>query len=132
MKDEALVLLGAIAGGVVGYFGFLWIASQGFYALVLPGALLGVGASMGRNKSTVVSMICGILALALGLFAEWRFAPFIKDNSLGYFLSHTHQLKPITWIMIAAGAAIGFWMPFSRRQLARPLTSSETDTRQQS
>jgi len=116
MKDGAFVLLGAIAGGVLGYFGFQWIAGQGLYALVLPGGLLGLGASFPRNRSTLICVVCGVLALALGLVAEWRFAPFIKDGSLGYFLTHAHQLRPITLIMIVAGAVIGFWAPYSRRQ----------------
>ena len=116
MKHWIFALLGAVAGGMVGYFGFLWIAHQGFYALVLPGGLLGVGASLAQRRSTAVCVVCGLLALALGFLAEWQFAPFVRDGSLGYFLTHIHQLRPITLIMIAAGAFIGFWAPFSRRQ----------------
>ena len=120
MKRGVLVLIGAVAGGLAGYFGFLWIARQGFYALVLPGGLVGVGASLFANGSTALCIVCGLLALALGVLAEWQFAPFIRDGSLGYFVSHLHHLKPITLIMIAAGAFIGFWAPFSRRQLKGP------------
>jgi hypothetical protein len=64
MKRSMLVLIGAVAGGLVGYFGFLWIARQGFYALVLPGGLLGVGASLFPNRSTALCIVCGLLALA--------------------------------------------------------------------
>jgi hypothetical protein len=117
MKCWMLVLAGAMAGGLGGYFAFFWIAHQGLYALVLPGGLAGIGASLFKNRSTGVCVICGLLALALGLLSEWRFAPFVKDGSLGYFLSHVHQLKPITLIMITAGTVIGFWLPFNRRQL---------------
>ena len=60
--------------------------------------------------------ISGVLALALGVFTEWRFAPFAADDTLAYFLLHVHQLKPITLIMIVAGALIGFWIPFRRSQ----------------
>jgi hypothetical protein len=119
MKQRALVFIGAIAGGLVGYFGFLWIARQGLYALVLPGGLVGLGAGLFPNRSKVVCVICGLLALAVGLLAEWRFAPFIKDASLGYFLTHIQQLRPITLIMIGAGAVIGFWAPFSRYRAER-------------
>ena len=101
----------------MGYFGFIWIARQGFYALVLPGGLLGVGASLFANKSIAPCIVCGLSALALGVLAEWQFAPFIRDGSLGYFVTHIYQLRPITVMMIAAGAFIGFWAPFSRRQL---------------
>ena len=107
MKRSVLMLVGAVAGGLLGYVGFLWIARQGFYALVLPGGLLGLGASLFAKRSTALCIVCGLLALALGVLAEWQFAPFIKDGSLGYFVTHLHQLKPITVIMIAAGAFIG-------------------------
>ena len=116
MKQSILVLIGAIAGGLVGYFAFLWIARQGLYALVLPGGLLGIGAGLSPNRSIVICIVCGLLALAIGSLAEWRFAPFISDGSFGYFVTHFHQLKPITLIMIAMGGFIGFWAPYSRRQ----------------
>ena len=120
MKRSVLVLMAAVGGGLMGYLGFLWITRQGFYALVLPGGLLGVGASLIANRSTALCIVCGLLALARGVVAEWQFAPFIRDGSLGYFITHIHQLKPITAIMIAAGAFIGFWAPFSRCQRERP------------
>jgi len=116
MREWVFVLIGAIAGGLIGFFGFLWIAHQGLYALVLPGGLVGVGASLVKNQSTAICIVCGLLALSVGLLAEWWIAPFLRDGSLGYFLKHVHQLRPITLIMIAAGAVIGFWAPFSRRQ----------------
>ena len=50
MKRSVLVLNGAVGGGLVGYFRFLWIARQGFYALVLPGGLLGVGEMCIRDR----------------------------------------------------------------------------------
>ncbi len=120
MIKNVCVLVGAVAGGLVGYFGFLWIARQGFYALVLPGALVGVGASLFGNRSTAICVVCGLLALAIGLLAEWRFAPFIRDASLGYFLTHIHQLRPITLIMIMAGACFAFWLPLNRRPREHP------------
>jgi len=52
MKRSVLVLIRDVAGGLVGYFGFLWIAHQGFYARVLPRELLGVSASLFANRST--------------------------------------------------------------------------------
>ena len=75
MKQSCLVLLGAAIGGAVGYFAFFWIARQGFYGLILPGGLLGLGAGVFKGRSKIVAILCGVLALGLGLFTEWRFAP---------------------------------------------------------
>jgi len=115
MRNNLLTLAGAVAGGVLGYLGFLWLARQGYYALVLPGGLAGIGAGLFKSKSIAVCVACGGLALAFGLFSEWRIAPFLKDESLGYFLAHVFQLKPFTLLMLAVGAGIGFLVPFRSR-----------------
>ena len=103
-KTIALGLLGAAIGGGVGYFAFFWIASQGFYALILPPALLGLTAGyFARCRSLSLAIVCAIAGLALGLYTEWRFAPLRADPSLPYFLTHVHQLKPFTLLMLALG-----------------------------
>ena len=103
-KTIALGLLGAAIGGGVGYFAFFWAARQGFYALVLPPALLGLTAGyFARCRSTPLAIVCALVGLALGLYTEWRFAPFRADPSLPYFLTHVHQLKPFTLLMLALG-----------------------------
>ncbi len=105
-----LGLGGAVAGGVLGHFAFLWIAQQGFYALALPGALLGVGCGMlAPTRSVPLAAVCGGLALVLGIFSEWRCAPFIKSSGLGYFLSHLSDLRPLTLFMIVLGGVLGFY-----------------------
>jgi hypothetical protein len=111
VKNLLLGFLGALAGGVVGYFVFFWLARQGFYALVLPGALVGAGGSaLTRDRSVPRGIGCAVVAIALGVFTEWRFAPFSADHSLSYFLAHIPQLRPITMLMIAAGGAFGWWL----------------------
>jgi hypothetical protein len=104
-----LGLLGGIAGGVVGYFVFFYAIGQGLYPMVLPGALvgLGCGALLG-TKSKTVGVVCGLSALALGLFIEWQFAPFERDPSLGFFLAHVNQLRSMTVILIVLGALLAF------------------------
>jgi hypothetical protein len=125
IRAIALGLLGAIAGGCLGYFAFFWIARQGLYALLVPPALLGLGAGIcARTRSPILGIICGIAGLGLGLFTEWRFAPFMADSSLSYFITHIHQLKPYTMIMLVIGTffsyrlALGYSRPVSQRPSA--------------
>ena len=126
MKQAALVFGGAIVGGVVGYFVFFWLTRQGFYGLVLPGGLLGLGAGIAKCHSRLPSIVCGVLALGLGLFTRWQYGHFDEDGSFGYFLSHVYQLSPVTLLMIAAGTAIGFWVPFRRVQSDRASDSKSS------
>ncbi len=105
-----LGVVGGIVGGAIGYFAFFLIARQGFYAIVLPGALLGLGCGfLSGIQSNALGVVCGLVALLLGFFTEWRFAPFIVDDSFAYFITHVHDLKSITLIMIALGGFCGFW-----------------------
>lgn len=119
-KDDILVLMGAGLGGLLGYLAFFWVARQGYYGLVLPGGLLGLGAGLFPARSKLVAGLCGLMALLLGFFTEWRFAPFQDDGSLGYFVAHLYELKPITLIMIAAGTFLGCWLPFRRSLEVKP------------
>lgn len=117
VRSWLLGVLGAGAGGVLGFFAFMWIARQGFYALLLPGALVGAGGGLGAcGRSVPRAAACALVALGLGVFTEWRFAPFIKDASLGYFLSHLLNLQPITLLMIFGGAAVAYWLALGREQ----------------
>jgi hypothetical protein len=109
IRTIALGLLGAIAGGCLGYLVFFWIAQQGFYALALPPALLGLAAGLcARRRSRILAVICGVAGLVLGLFTEWRFAPFVADASLLYFIAHIYSLRPLTLFMVALGAILSY------------------------
>lgn len=114
-----LALLGAGLGGLVGYFAFGWLARQGLYAVALPGALLGAGFGLlFRRRSIPLSVCCGVAALALGIFSEWSYFPFIADQSFGYFLAHLHLLPPIKLLMLILGGVFGYWFSLGRRREA--------------
>jgi hypothetical protein len=102
-----LGLAGAIAGGAAGFFLFVWLVHQGLYAMVIPGAALGAGGGwLFKQRSRAFGGVCAVLALLLGFFAEWW---AILDVTFGYYLTHLHQLQPITYIMIALGGLCGYW-----------------------
>lgn len=124
-----LGLGGGVAGGVLGYFLFMVIARCGFYAIVLPGALVGIGCgALSGRKSNGLGIVCAVLGLAAGIFAEWRFAPFAIDESLSFFLTHFHENGGVTLVLIAIGAVCAFY--FGRgREGARTWGRTPRETR---
>jgi multisubunit Na+/H+ antiporter MnhB subunit len=124
--DAALGLAGAVVGGGLGYLAFGWLAGQGFYALALPGVLLGLGAAvLAKRRSMAMATVCGVVALALGVFSEWKHFPFAKDDSLDYFVAHLFDLRPFTLILIGLGGFGGFWFA---RPAASPLRAPSGET----
>ncbi len=62
-----LGLIGAVIGGALGYYIFMWIVDQGFYGLMIPGALLGLGCSLlSQHRSHFRGVICAAAGLAAG------------------------------------------------------------------
>lgn len=106
-----LGLIGAVAGGVLGYYTFMWIVGQGFYGLMIPGGLLGLGCGLlSQDSSQVRGVLCAVAAAMLGLFTEWRFAPFNADPSFTYLVQHVTELRQITLIMLFFGAFFAYWL----------------------
>ena len=120
LAGNLLTVCFACVGGVVGHLGFGLLLNQGFYAMVLPGGLAGLAAGIPRSRSLIVPVLCGVLAIVAGLLTEYRFAPFLADGSLQYFLVHALDLRPLTMLLIGLGGFLGFWVPFRRRIPGRP------------
>jgi hypothetical protein len=111
VMSTTLGVIGGIVGGVFGYVLFFWIVKQGFYALVLPGASIGLGCGLlARHRSAIRGIACAIAALVLGLYTEWVFAPFGVDDQFGYLVAHFYLLRPITLIMIGLGTALAYYL----------------------
>lgn len=101
---------GAFAGGVAGYFAFTLLLRQGFYALALPGALLGFGCGLAsRIDSVALAALCGIAGILLAIWIEWHFFPFADDKSLSHFFGNLHRLTGLTQLMIVLSGVFGFW-----------------------
>ncbi len=110
-------IAGAVIGGLAGYYAFFWIARQGFYGMILPGALLGLGCGyVSKGRSVPLGVLCSVAALFLGLFTEWRWRPFIADDGFPYFLAHAHELPTFRLIMIGLGALFAFWFGVGRQK----------------
>ena len=108
--SNLLGLVGAVLGGIVGYFAFTWAASHGFYAMIAPGGLLGIGCGLlARHPSRIRGIVCAVAGLGLGLFSEWKVFPFVADDSFLYLAKNIPKLSPITDLMIGFGAVVGYW-----------------------
>ena len=109
--SNVLGFVGAIVGGVVGFYTFGWLLSYGFYGLMIPGAFVGLGCSLAASHpSTTRGILCGLAALGLAIFSEWKFRPFEADQSFSYLVTHLTSLTPVTLLMIGVGAALAFWV----------------------
>ena len=111
IQGALLGLVGGVAGGAAGDFLFFWLARQGLYGLIIPGALLGLGcALLSRARSLTRGVVCGLAGLGLGLFVEWKFSPFLADGGFVYLLTHVHKLQGATQLMIVVGGVLAFWL----------------------
>lgn len=107
IRSFALGILGGIAGGIVGGFICKLLASQGFYAGLIPGAMVGLGFALAARKGHLLfGVASGILGLVAGLATEWQV--FHADQS---FFESVVQLKTegiVTWVMLGVGTLFAF------------------------
>lgn len=116
-----LGLGGAVLGGAIGFYICVWLHRQGFYALALPGAGLGMGCGMlSRTRSVPLAVICAISAAVLGVFTEWRMRPFENDKSLEFFLKNIQDINaPITWVFLVLGVVFAAWFGLGRERFVQ-------------
>lgn len=117
LRYLAMGAAGSIVGACLGYYLLQILAQQGFYAIVLPGALTGLGCGyLSRHKSIQLGILCAIVGAIAGILSEWKIAPFIKDDGLGYFLLHLHQVRPFSLFLIVVGSLMAFWFGLGRER----------------
>ena len=72
---------------------------------------MGLGCGlMARSRSIARGINCAIVALILGVYTEWKFAPFVANDSFTYMATHIQDLPTIKPVMMAVGAFIAFWL----------------------
>lgn len=120
-------VVGAVVGGVVGYYVCDWMLNYAFYGLILPGTLVGVGFGLlSRQKCVLCGIACGVAGLAMGIFTEWRLFPFVEDQSFAFFVTHLHQLRPVTLLLIGLGGVFSFWFGMGRDAGSGPEAGART------
>jgi hypothetical protein len=109
--DIPLAFLGAAAGGFLGYYTFQWLYNHGFYGMIIPGALLGLGGSLlTQAPSRARGFVCAAAAMGLGVLMEWKFFPFFDNGRFRYFVKHVLEVNRVHLAMIAAGAFFAYWL----------------------
>lgn len=119
LQQLLLVALAAMGGAAAGVLLTWLVSKQGILAGAAPGGLLGMAAGYVRHRFLFVPIVCCIAALLVGIGTEWWLFPFVANESLGFFLTHLHDLRPASLIMIGIGAAIGFYGPYRSMQSTR-------------
>ena len=109
LVSNLLGLAGAVVGGVVGFYTYKWLANQGIYGKMIPGALLGLGCGLfARHRSIPRGVACGIAALALSLAVEWSY--FHSATTVTEFLTQVKDLGTVDLLMIGGATFIAFWL----------------------
>jgi hypothetical protein len=110
LVSTLISIVGAVIGGALGYWLFFWFARHGFYALIIPGALLGFGCGLfAQHRSTVRGIVSGVAAFLLTVYTDFGFEGQ-DGESLRYFVTRYHELGPVTLLMTVVGTLLGFWM----------------------
>lgn len=109
--DILLAFLGALAGGFLGYYTFRWLYNHGFYGMMIPGAFIGLGASLPTQASSRRrGLVCAAAAMGQGVLMEWRFFPFLANSGFRYFVRHFLEINSVHLAMIATGAFFAYWL----------------------
>ena len=105
-----LGLLGAILGGLAGYFAFMYAKDQGFYAPVLAGGLVGVGCGLlSRHHSMLRGILCGIAGVLLGYYCDYRITILPRYETFADTWSLFPSMGPWTNIMVILGGLVSYW-----------------------
>src|SRR5262245_24272791 len=112
-SDQAWIVArgvaGAALGGFSGYFVFYFLWRQGFYGIMIPGVLLGLGAgTCARGRSQVLGVVCLVFALALTVYTEWHVL-YSKNHTFQFFLANMHTLPKVKLVMMGLGVLAGYW-----------------------
>jgi hypothetical protein len=104
-------LVGAVAGGVAGWYTLGWLLSFGMLGLAIPGAFVGFGFGLASRRNVpLAGVFCGIVALIFGLYCDHATNVNGVDDTFVSYLSHLSTVNPINLIMIGVGTVVAYWL----------------------
>ena len=99
----------------LGVLAFWGLYRGGLYAIMLPGVLAGLGGGyLIKRRVIAVGTFAAIVSLPTMVLTEWWFRPFVKDESLSFFLAHLNHLPRAALLMMLLGVAAAFWFGIGR------------------
>jgi len=112
-----LAVAGTLAGAALGALAFWGLLKYGFYAIMLPGLLAGLGGGYPLKRRVIaLGIFAAVVSLVTMVLAEWWNRPFVKDESLTFFLKHLDQLNRGAILMMVLGVAAAFWFGMGREK----------------
>ena len=123
-----LGIVGGIVGGAIGLYACKWLHGQGYYAIVLPGALVGLGFGYAaRHCSVAFGIVSALIGFIAGLATEWTVI-YGGKPSLTEFLQNLKSDSPVTWILLGVGVALAYSFGVGRKhRRARPFAEKNAD-----
>lgn len=102
---------GCLIGAGLAWFPALWIMHKGVLGAFLIGAAAGIlgRCALGRRHGGLAYFSAG-LAFALATICHWHLAPFVPDESLGYFIRHMSDLGWKTWVDLIFGSCLAYYI----------------------
>ncbi len=109
-------VIGGVLGGVVGYFGFFAaLEHASLYAMVMPGAFIGLGRAIGSpTKSIPMGVVCGVAAVVLSLVIEWQITPLNDDATIADFFAGLPNKPFRNLASLVAGPLMALWFGVGR------------------
>jgi len=113
-----VAIAGAVLGGAVGYSAFkLLLNSFGLYAMVLPGAMVGVGRATGSTaKSIPVGVVCFVGAVLISIITEWSVTVMPEDATFVDFLAALPDKPFRNQASLVAGPIMALWFGIGRNE----------------
>ena len=127
IKNLILGVVGGVGGGVIGFLICKWLSSQGFYAVVIPGSLVGMGFGYcARKRHVVFGCVSGILGLFAGLITQWKV--YSNEPSFWKLVGELKDYSAVTWIMLGLGTVFAVSFGTGRNSGSPPRQTESMDS----
>jgi hypothetical protein len=108
-------IVGGTVGGVLGYFVFDWALTQGYYALVLPGSLVGIGCGLASGRKLLaLGILSAIGALLVGALADWNSLANPSPTIWEHAATLLQANRRMTAILILVSVVLAFYFGIGR------------------